>query len=103
MLGCFVLACFKIGSSDFPGGLVVKILPASTGDMGLIPRKIPHSAGHRSPCIKTTELQSLEPKLCNKRSHRNEKPAHRNQRKPGCGVPKYSAVPKTKGNQKIYK
>jgi len=37
MLDCFVLACFKICSSDFPGGLVVKILPASTGDMGLIP------------------------------------------------------------------
>lgn len=37
MLGRFALACFKIGSSDFSGGLVVKILHASTGDMGLIP------------------------------------------------------------------
>ena len=54
-------------------------------------RKIPHAAGQLSPCATTTEpaLYSrrattteparLEPVLHNERSHRNEKPAHRNE------------------------
>ena len=32
-----------------------------------------------SPCATTTEPACLEPVLRNKRSHRNEKPAHRNE------------------------
>ena len=32
-----------------------------------------------SPRATTTEPASLEPVLCNKRSHRNEKPTHRNE------------------------
>ena len=32
-----------------------------------------------SPCATTTEPACLEPVLCNKRSHRHEKPAHRNE------------------------
>ena len=32
-----------------------------------------------NPCTTTTEAQCLEPVLRNKRSHRNEKPVHRNE------------------------
>ena len=50
----------------FPGGAVVKNPPANAGDMGSSPgRELLKPAG-------------LEPVLRNKRSHRNEKPAHRN-------------------------
>ena len=60
--------------------------------------KIPHAVEQLSPCATTTEPElyslrattteacvpqlvkpaHLEPVLCNKRSHRNEKPAHHN-------------------------
>ena len=43
------------------------------------PRKIPHAAKQLSPHATTTEACALEPVFCNKRSHRNEKPAHRKQ------------------------
>ena len=41
----------------FPGGTVVKNLPANAGDMGSIPwsRKIPHAMEQLSPCTTTTE------------------------------------------------
>ena len=45
-------------SRDFPGGPVVKNLPASAGDTGLTPgpgSKIPHAAGQLSPRATTTE------------------------------------------------
>ncbi|KAJ8787868.1 hypothetical protein J1605_005672 [Eschrichtius robustus] len=42
-------------------------------------RKIPHATEQLSLCARTTEPAHLEPALCNKRSHRNEKPAHRNE------------------------
>ena len=76
---------------DFPGGPVVRNLPANAGDMGLIPglgAKIPHAERQLSPCAPTTEptcsraflpqllkFTKLEPILCNKRSHCSEKPA----------------------------
>ena len=76
----------------FPGGAVVKNPPANAGDMGSSPgpgrSHMPQS--NLSLCATTTELRSrarepqllkpayLEPLLCNKRSHRNEKPEHRN-------------------------
>ncbi|KAJ8790667.1 hypothetical protein J1605_021265 [Eschrichtius robustus] len=41
--------------------------------------KIPHAAEQLSPCATTAELLHLEPVLRNKRSHRNEKPAYRNE------------------------
>ena len=47
---------------DFPGGPVVKNLPPTAGNAGLIPgwgAKIPHAAGQLSPCTTTTELMSL--------------------------------------------
>ena len=45
-------------------------------------RKIPHAAEQLSPCAITTEPAHLEPMLCNKKSHYNEKPAHRNKERP---------------------
>ena len=42
----------------FPGGLVVKNLPANAEDVGSFnpwPRKILHAVGHLSPCTTTTE------------------------------------------------
>ena len=61
---------------DFPGGPVVKNLPANAGDMGSIPgpgnslmlqSDMPMCHNYWSP-------HTLQPRLCNKRSHHNEKP-----------------------------
>ena len=59
---------------DFPGGPVVKNPPSSAGDMSSVPgrgTKIPHAAGHLSPCAATTEpacsgahIPHLERSLC---------------------------------------
>ena len=41
---------------DFPGGLVVKNLPANTGDMSLVPGlEDPTAVGHLSSCTTITE------------------------------------------------
>ena len=49
---------------------MVQTLPANAQDMGSIPGlERFHLLQLLSPCI-------LEPVLCNKRSHHNEKPAH---------------------------
>ena len=61
----------------FPSGPMVK----NTGDVGLVPdqgTKILHASGQLSPCPTTTGPVYLEPVLCNKRSHLNEKPSHCN-------------------------
>ena len=85
----------------FPGGAVVKNLPANAGDIGSSPGpgKIPHAMELLSPCATTTEsvLYSsrvttteacepqllkpthLEPVLRNKRNHHNETPVHHNE------------------------
>ena len=63
---------------DFSGGPVVNSSLAIAGDMGVIPRKIPHATEHLSPGTATTEPMHLEPVLCNKRSCCNEKPTHHN-------------------------
>ena len=87
MQGADALKCF----AGFPGGSVIKNLPASAGDMGLILDlgKIPHAEEQLSPCAttiepvlkspgeETIEASTLEPVL-HKRSHRNEKPVHLN-------------------------
>ena len=86
----------KQSSRGFPGGSVVKI-PASAGDMGSIPGlgrshvlqsneahapqlfSLPTKAQETqllSPHITTTE--AVHHRACNKRSHLNEKPRHRN-------------------------
>ena len=84
----------------FPGGAVVKNLPASAGDTGSNPgpedptcrgaaghvhhnywacalEPMSHNYWAHEPQLLKPE--SLEPVLHNKRSHRNEKPAHRNE------------------------
>ena len=48
----------------FPGGSVVKNLPANAGDMGLIPGwswNIPHATEQLSPCTTATEPVILSP------------------------------------------
>ena len=87
----------KIRLQDFPGGTVVKNLPANAGDTGSSPglgrSHMPPSNQARVPqllslCSRAHEPQllahvpqllkpvHLEPLLCEKRSHRNEKPTH---------------------------
>ena len=83
----------------FPGGSLLKNLPANAGDTGSIPGpgsfRMPQSNEAcapqlltlcsrapepqlLSPCATTIEASTpaLEPMLCNKRSHCNEKPEH---------------------------
>ena len=76
----------------FPGGAVVKNPPANAGDMGSSPgprrSHMPWSNEARAPqllSLRSTAREPqllkpvrLEPVLHNKRSHRSEKPAHRN-------------------------
>ena len=85
---------------DFPGGAVVKNLPANAGDMGLIlvqedptwrgtTKSVHHNywacalepANHNywAHVPQLLKPARLEPVLRNKRSHCNEKPAHRNE------------------------
>ena len=78
---------------DFPGGAVVKNPPANAGDMGLSPSPgrshIPQSNQARAPQLLSLRSRThkpqllkppcLEPVLCHKRSHRNEKPTHHNE------------------------
>ena len=78
----------KISTLGFPGGAVVKNPPASAGDTGPIPSpgrshmpRAPQLLSLRSGAREPQLLKPahLEPMLHNKRSHRNEKPAHRNE------------------------
>ena len=76
----------------FPGGAVVKNPPANAGDMGSSPgprrshmpwsneARVPQLLSLRSTAREPQLLKPvrLEPVLHNKRSHRSEKPAHRN-------------------------
>ena len=66
--------------SGFPGGAVVKNPPANARDMGSSPgpgkSHMPRSNKARAPQL--LKPARLEPVLCNRRRHRNEKPAHRN-------------------------
>ena len=47
----------EVPRQDFPGGSVVKNLPANAGDAGWFPgweTKIPHAVGQLSQCAPTT-------------------------------------------------
>ena len=57
----------------FPGGAVVKNLPANAGDTGSSPGPgtFPHAAEQLSPCATTTEAQA--PRA---RAPQQEKPLH---------------------------
>ena len=95
---------------DFPGGAVVKNPPANAGDMGLSPgpgrSHRPRSNKARAPqllslCSRAHVLQllkpvCLEPVLSNKRSHRNEKPAHCNEEWPQLATTRESPHTATK-------
>jgi len=66
---------------DFPGGPVVKNLPANAEDSW--PRKIPYAEGQLSLHATATELagwaaeaHTLKPVFCNKRSYHSEKSTH---------------------------
>ena len=69
--------------------VMVGNLSCNEGDVGLIPgpgTRIPHATGQLSTCTTTTEPRllkptRLEPVLCSKRSHCNEKPVHRKDRR----------------------
>ena len=80
---------------DFPGGLVVKNQPANAGEH----KFDPWSRNYDPTCPGATEPMfhvcpcTLEPVLCHKRSHHNEKPMHHNYRK------SWQAI-KTQCNQK---
>ena len=69
----------KTGKVGFPGGTVVKNPPANSGDTGSSPGPgRSHMLWSNSVCEpQLLKPARLEPVLCNKRSHRNEKPAHR--------------------------
>ena len=83
---------------------MVKTLTCYLGGMGLIPGwvpKIPDATWQLSPHAAATKPECLKPVLCNKRSHRNEKPsdckmksspqlekAHTQQRRPSAVINK---------------
>ena len=73
---------------DFPGGAVDKNPPANAGDLGfdLWFEKIPNAEQQLRLCAPTSSLHywacALESGSYNKKSHCDEKPKHRNQRKP---------------------
>ena len=58
---------------EFPGGTVLKNLPANAGDMGSIPwsGKIPHAVEQQSSCATTTE-----PALWSRRTTTTEPMCH---------------------------
>ena len=82
----------KVNGQGFPGGAVVKDPPANAGDTGSSPgpgrSHMPRSNEARAPQLLSLRSRArepqlpkptrLEPVLRNKRSHRHEKPAHRN-------------------------
>ena len=71
------IVIFKMDNQDFPGGPVVKNLPASAGDMGLIPgmgrfHMLQSSSAYKPQLLKPAH--SLK-SLC---SATSEKPTHHN-------------------------
>ena len=101
---------------DFPGDAVVKNPPADAGDTGSSPgpgrSHKPWSNKARAPQLLTLRSRArepqllkptrLEPVLRNKRSHRSEKPAHRNEEYPPLATTRESpqAATKTQCSQK---
>ena len=76
LIECDVLNWDKKRKVDFPGGPVVKNLPANAGDMGSISalRRF-HVLRVEKACGQQLLCQSaLKFVLCNKRSHCSEKP-----------------------------
>ena len=63
----------------FPGGPLVENPPCKVGEPGLIagPGKYHMHQGNEAHVLQL-KPECLEPMLCNKRSHHNEKPEHCN-------------------------
>ena len=127
-LTLFALSCRNWGLKNqyrgFSGGTVLKNPPANAGDTGSSPgpgrSHMPRSNWVRepqllSPRATTTEAcvlraraphllkpSHLEPVLCNKRSHHNEKPAHCNEEWPPLATTRESphTATKTQHSQK---
>ena len=102
----------------FPGGAVVGSLPANAGNMGLSPgpggSHMPRSSWACAPQLlslrsRTHEPQQLKPvhlePVLHKRSHRNEKPTHRNEEWPPLTTTRESlrAATKIQRSQKYNK
>ena len=95
---------------DFPGGTVVKNLPANAGDRGSSPgpgkSHMPQSNKACAPQLlslrprahepQLLSPRTLEPMLHNKRSHCNEKPAHHNEEEPPLAATRESPRTVTK-------
>ena len=83
----------------FPGGAVVKNLPANAGDTGSSPglgrSHMPH-AEQLGPWATITEPAHLEPVLHNKRGRDSERPAHRNEEWPPLATTRESPHTETK-------
>ena len=62
----------KTKNMGFPGGLVIKNLPANAGDTG----SIPGPGRFHMPVCHNHWDRALESVLCNKRSHRNKNPEY---------------------------
>ena len=99
-------------SWDFPVVAVVKNPSANAGDTGSSPglrrSHMPrsnwaHAPQLLSPRATTTEARMPRALLHNKRSHRNEKPVHRNKEKPPLTATRESphAAMKTQRSQKL--
>ena len=100
----------------FPGGAVVKSLPANLGDTGLSPglggSHVPWSSWARAPQLLSLHSGDhepqllrpahLEPVLCNKRSRHNKKPAHRSKERPPLAATRWGlrTAMKTQHSQK---
>ena len=82
----------------FPGGAVVKNLPANAGDTGSSPGLgRSHIAAERlSPCATTTEPARLEPVLRKGRGRDSERPAHRDEEWPPLAATRESPRTETK-------
>ena len=72
----------KKQNRDFPGGAVVKNPPANAGDTGSNPgpRRSHMLRSNKAHVPQLLKPAHLEPVLRNKRSHHNEKHAHRNEK-----------------------
>ena len=100
----------------FPGGAVLKNLPANAGDTGLSPgpgrSHIPWSNEAHAPQLLSLRSRAREPQLLkpmrlqsvlrNKRSHCNEKPTHHNEGQPPLVATRESprAATKTQHSQR---
>ena len=111
-----VVTHIKHKRRDFPGGAVVKNLPANAGDTSSSPgpgrSHVPRSNEARAPQLLSLRSRAREPQLLkpvclesvlrNKRSPCNEKPAHRKEELPPLATTRESpcAATKTQRSQK---